>query len=125
MLLDEPLSALDRTLRETMQQELKRLHRETGVTFLYVTHDQEEAYAMSDRIAVFDKGRLVQLATPRELYAAPASAFVAGFIGGNNLFTARHDAGSGALDLMGTRLEAPGLDPACHSAGGMQRQMRC
>ncbi|MBT9386309.1 ABC transporter ATP-binding protein [Pseudooceanicola sp. CBS1P-1] len=118
MLLDEPLSALDRSLRDSMQQELKRLHRETGVTFLYVTHDQEEAYAMSDRIAVFHRGRLVQSGPPREIYARPANSFVAGFIGGNNLFTARHDPHSGEIDLLGRRLRLGHLDPGLHCADG-------
>lgn len=88
LLLDEPLSALDKTLRDTMQRELKRLHKETGVTFVYVTHDQEEAYAMSNRIAVFHDGRIVQIGTPREIYRKPASFFVAGFLGGNNMLKA-------------------------------------
>jgi len=81
LLLDEPLSALDRKLREGMQAEIKRLQRETGITFLMVTHDQEEALAISDRIAVMRDGRVEQEGTPREIYDAPKTRFVAQFIG--------------------------------------------
>jgi putative spermidine/putrescine transport system ATP-binding protein len=110
LLLDEPLSALDRTLRETMQRELKRLHRQTGVTFLYVTHDQEEAIAMSDRIAVFQKGRIVQVGAPRDLYYAPSTRFVAGFLGVNNLVDARLVRGAGGaveIEALGARVALP------------------
>ena len=86
VLMDEPLGALDRKLREHMQIELKQLHDMLGITILYVTHDQAEALTMSDRIAVFHGGTVVQLGTPDELYNAPADAFVASFIGDNNLF---------------------------------------
>jgi len=86
LLLDEPLSALDRQVRASMQLELKRLQHEVGLTFVVVTHDQEEAMSMADRIAVLRDGRLEQLATPQELYAHPASRFVASFIGTANLF---------------------------------------
>jgi len=85
LLLDEPLGALDLRLREEMQIELKNLQRQLGITFVYVTHDQGEALSMSDRIAVFDRGRIEQLAAPRELYAEPRSAFVARFVGGSNV----------------------------------------
>ncbi len=85
LLLDEPLGALDLKLRREMQIELKALQREVGVTFVFVTHDQEEALTMSDRIAVFDNGRIEQVATPVELYERPATAFVAGFVGTSNL----------------------------------------
>ncbi len=84
VLLDEPLGALDKSLREEMQLELRALHRRLGVTMLYVTHDQHEALTLSDRIAVFESGRLRQLAPPRRLYEEPADAFVAGFVGENN-----------------------------------------
>ncbi|MGH2921191.1 MAG: ABC transporter ATP-binding protein [Gaiellaceae bacterium] len=84
LLLDEPLGALDLKLRKEMQVFLKRLHRELGLTFVYVTHDQEEALAMSDRVAVMNQGRIEQLAAPREIYDAPATAFVADFIGETN-----------------------------------------
>ena len=96
LLLDEPLSALDLKLRKEMQFELKRLQRETAITFVLVTHDQEEALAMSDRIAVMDHGRVQQLGRPRDIYDAPANRFVADFIGEANVIPAellrRHDA---------------------------------
>ncbi len=85
LLLDEPLAALDLKLREAMQLELKRIQREVGITFIFVTHDQGEALTMSDRIAVMSRGRVEQIGTPEEIYAAPASIFVAGFIGSANL----------------------------------------
>jgi putative spermidine/putrescine transport system ATP-binding protein len=85
LLLDEPLGALDLKLREQMQVELKQLQRELGITFVFVTHDQEEALTLSDRIAVFDAGRIQQLGTPREIYEQPSSAYVAGFVGTTNL----------------------------------------
>jgi len=85
LLLDEPLSALDLKLRKAMQIELKRLQRDTGITFVFVTHDQEEALAMSDRIAVMSQGKVRQIGTPREIYDHPAERFVADFIGEANL----------------------------------------
>ncbi|MBX6374096.1 MAG: ABC transporter ATP-binding protein [Acetobacteraceae bacterium] len=85
VLLDEPLAALDKSLREEMQLELRALQRRLRVTMLYVTHDQQEAMTLSDRIAVFEGGRIRQLATPRTLYEEPENAFVAGFVGENNL----------------------------------------
>jgi putative spermidine/putrescine transport system ATP-binding protein len=85
LLLDEPLGALDLKLREQMQQELKSIQRQVGITFVYVTHDQGEALAMSDRLAVFNRGRIEQIGTPAEVYDEPASAFVAGFVGQTNL----------------------------------------
>jgi spermidine/putrescine transport system ATP-binding protein len=85
LLLDEPLSALDLKLRKEMQSELKRLQRETGITFVLVTHDQEEALAMSDRIAVMSAGRVLQVGDPHEIYERPASRFVADFVGESNL----------------------------------------
>ncbi|MCW2857981.1 MAG: transporter ATP-binding protein [Marmoricola sp.] len=87
LLLDEPLGALDLKLRREMQIELKEIQREVGITFVFVTHDQEEALTMSDRIAVFNEGRIQQVATPRELYESPTSAFVAGFVGTSNLLS--------------------------------------
>lgn len=84
LLLDEPLGALDLKLRREMQLELKQIQREVGITFVFVTHDQEEALTMSDRIAVFNQGRVEQIATPVELYEHPASSFVAGFVGTSN-----------------------------------------
>jgi putative spermidine/putrescine transport system ATP-binding protein len=85
LLLDEPLGALDLKLREEMQIELKRIQREVGITFVYVTHDQEEALTMSDRLAVFNRGRVEQVAPPAEVYERPATEFVAGFVGVSNL----------------------------------------
>ena len=85
LLLDEPLGALDLKLRQEMQIELKRIQQEVGITFVYVTHDQEEALTMSDRIAVFSHGRVEQVGTPVEIYEHPASEFVAGFVGVSNV----------------------------------------
>jgi len=85
LLLDEPLGALDLKLREEMQIELKAIQHQVGITFIYVTHDQEEALTMSDRIAVFNRGRIEQVGTPAEVYERPATAFVAGFVGTSNL----------------------------------------
>ena len=85
LLLDEPLGALDLKLRQELQIELKQLQQELGMTFVYVTHDQEEALTMSDRIAVFNHGRIEQVGTPGEMYEHPATAFVAGFIGTSNI----------------------------------------
>ncbi len=94
LLLDEPLGALDLKLREQMQIELKALQQQLGITFIFVTHDQGEALSMADRVAVFDKGRLVQVGTPREVYERPGTRFVADFVGSSNVlspeFTARH-----------------------------------
>jgi putative spermidine/putrescine transport system ATP-binding protein len=87
LLLDEPLGALDLKLREAMQVELKGLQRRLGITFIYVTHDQGEALSMSDRVAVFNHGRVEQVAPPRELYARPRTTFVAGFVGTANVLT--------------------------------------
>ncbi|MGZ4439744.1 MAG: ABC transporter ATP-binding protein [Gaiellaceae bacterium] len=85
LLLDEPLGALDLKLRQEMQIELKRIQQEVGITFIYVTHDQEEALTMSDRVAVFNAGRIEQIGTPAEIYEHPATVFVAGFVGVSNL----------------------------------------
>ena len=96
LLLDEPLGALDLKLREEMQVELKAIQRDVGITFLFVTHDQEEALTLSDRIAVFDAGRIEQVGTAREVYEQPSSGFVAGFVGTSNLLS-----GSTARDVLG------------------------
>ena len=85
LLLDEPLGALDLKLREEMQIELKAIQQQVGITFIYVTHDQKEALTMSDRLAVFNAGRIVQLGTPAEVYERPGTRFVAGFVGTSNL----------------------------------------
>jgi spermidine/putrescine transport system ATP-binding protein len=113
LLLDEPLGALDLQLRKEMQLELKDLQARTGTTFVYVTHDQEEAMTMSDRIAVMSAGVVEQLASPRDLYRRPASAFVAGFIGTSNLITLRADRRERGMVVMelgqGERILAPDL----------------
>ena len=96
LLLDEPLGALDLKLREEMQIELKSLQKKLGITFVYVTHDQGEALSMADRVAVFNKGRIEQLAAPRELYLRPATAFVARFVGSANVASAALAAKLGA-----------------------------
>ncbi|WEZ85955.1 ABC transporter ATP-binding protein (plasmid) [Rhizobium sp. 32-5/1] len=112
LLLDEPLSALDYKLRKEMQVELKRLQTETGITFVFVTHDQEEALAMSDRIAVMSKGKVLQVGNPREIYNAPVDRFVADFIGESNILEGRvlDDAGPGAFQVYvaGTTITAYG-----------------
>ena len=87
LLLDEPLGALDLKLRQEMQIELKAIQQQVGITFIYVTHDQEEALTMSDRLAVFNAGRIEQLGTPAEVYEQPATRFVAGFVGTSNLLS--------------------------------------
>jgi spermidine/putrescine transport system ATP-binding protein len=109
VLLDEPLGALDQQLRQEMQVELKTIQEQVGITFVYVTHHQEEALTMSDRVAVMDRGRLLQTGTPREIYEAPSSSFVAGFIGLSNSLSGRIESVDGercvvrATDLATTR----------------------
>jgi putative spermidine/putrescine transport system ATP-binding protein len=99
LLMDEPLGALDKKLREWLQLEIKRIHHELGITFVYVTHDQEEALVLSDRIAVFSEGRIEQLGTAVELYERPQTLFVADFLGESNLFRGRLVGAPGALQL--------------------------
>jgi spermidine/putrescine transport system ATP-binding protein len=101
LLLDEPLGALDLKLRQAMQLELKRIQREVGITFVYVTHDQEEALTMSDRLVVMNAGRIEQLGSPRELYEHPATRFVANFIGTSNILTGRLERRGDAWALAG------------------------
>jgi len=96
VLMDEPLGALDKKLRDHMQLEIKRIHRDTGATIVYVTHDQEEAMTMSDRICLMNGGTIEQLGTPSDLYFAPKTLFVADFIGESNLLRGRVSAASGA-----------------------------
>jgi putative spermidine/putrescine transport system ATP-binding protein len=96
LLLDEPLGALDLKLRQQMQVELKTIQQQAGITFIFVTHDQEEALTMSDRIAVFNNGKIEQVGSPKEVYEKPATPFVAGFVGTSNLIS-----GSESLDLFG------------------------
>jgi spermidine/putrescine transport system ATP-binding protein len=100
LLLDEPLGALDLKLRQAMQMELKRIQRDVGITFVYVTHDQGEALTMSDRIAVMNDGLIEQLAPPREIYERPDTAFVAGFIGTSNLLSGTVERAEGGVVLL-------------------------
>jgi putative spermidine/putrescine transport system ATP-binding protein len=114
ILLDEPLGALDKALREQMQVELRRIHREFGVTMVYVTHDQTEAMTMSDRIAVFANGRIDQIGTPSDVYLRPTTRFVASFVGDSNLLPGIVR-GPGLVDVAGLgALEVP---PGSWSAG--------
>jgi putative spermidine/putrescine transport system ATP-binding protein len=115
LLLDEPLSALDALLRRDLHAELVRLHRRVGTTFIHVTHDQQEALALSDRVVVLDGGRIEQIGTPRSLYARPATRFVANFLGKNNLLPATVARASGTSRTVvwnGLALEAGGQAPA-------------
>ena len=125
LLLDEPFSALDKNLRGQMQDEMRRIHRDTGTTFVFVTHDQEEALALSSRIAIFEKGRLQQIAPPRDVYERPANRFVADFLGDINILPLQggqiegQDAGVGGSgdlairpEYMGLSLNAPATGPA-------------
>jgi putative spermidine/putrescine transport system ATP-binding protein len=109
LLMDEPLGALDKKLRETLQLEIRRIHRELGSTFVYVTHDQEEALVLSDRIAVFNKGRVEQVGTGRELYTGPKTLFVGRFIGESSVLRGRHQSTGGetALDIEGQWVAVP------------------
>ena len=116
LLLDEPLGALDRGLREEMQFHLRQIQQFVGITTVMVTHDQEEALTMSDTVAVMDRGRIVQIGTPGEVYNRPANRFVSGFVGASNTFRARrsegrvilHDAGPAPME---TGIAAPGASP--------------
>ncbi len=119
VLMDEPLGALDKSLREQMQFEIKRIHRELGVTIVYVTHDQGEALTMSDRIAVFSRGRIEQVAPPRPLYDQPANLFVATFVGENNALPGRVREAQGGLatiDFAGGALNARAAGPLAGEA---------
>ncbi len=120
LLLDEPLSALDFKLRKEMQIELKKLQLETGITFVFVTHDQEEALTMSDRIAVMERGRILQVGSPTEIYEHPTRRFVADFIGDTNFLEARVVAVDGAPARVrlasGAELRARGLNGATPGA---------
>jgi putative spermidine/putrescine transport system ATP-binding protein len=105
LLMDEPLGALDKKLREQLQGEIARMHRELGLTFIFVTHDQEEALALSDRVAVFDQGRIEQVGTASELYENPVSLFVADFLGDSNIFHGVVRERGGAWCLVGEGYE--------------------
>lgn len=118
LLLDEPLASLDLRVRLDMQTELKRIHRETGIIFLYVTHDQQEAMAMSDRVAVLESGQIRQLGTPEEVYGAPLSRFVARFVGDANVIaatTSKSEGGRARVKLEGTDVH---MDVTDVPAGG-------
>jgi spermidine/putrescine transport system ATP-binding protein len=109
LLLDEPLGALDLKLRKRLQVELSQIHREVGTTFVYVTHDQEEAMAMADRIAVMNAGRIEQVGEPAEIYRRPRSRFVADFIGESNFFEVTLETGAGGVAVLtdGTKVACP------------------
>jgi iron(III) transport system ATP-binding protein len=127
LLLDEPLSNLDAALRERTRDELRALLKQLGMTAVFVTHDQEEAFALSDRIAVLDRGRLQQLGTPDTLYASPANAFVASFLGRANFFPATVEGGEGDAVLCaipgGARWQARPAADAPTAAGAAVRVM--
>jgi ABC-type Fe3+/spermidine/putrescine transport system ATPase subunit len=112
LLLDEPLGALDLKLRRQLQTELKNLQKRVGTTFIFVTHDQEEALSMSDRIAVMNSGQVEQLASAKEIYDRPRTAFVAGFVGDNNIFPVERDGPGVRLPEYGLRRPVHGQAPA-------------
>ena len=118
LLLDEPLGALDLKLRKQMQAELARLQRRVGITFVYVTHDQDEALSMSDRIAVMDRGRVLQVGTPTEIYRDPADRFVMEFMGSPNVFAGRVErSGDGGADVA---IPGVGVVRARHAGSGLE-----
>jgi putative spermidine/putrescine transport system ATP-binding protein len=125
LLLDEPLGALDLKLREEMQVELKAIQRDVGITFVFVTHDQHEALTMSDRIAVFNHGRIEQVGPPTEVYERPATPFVAGFVGTSNLLdgpTARTVLGrDGVFSVRPEKIRIDGPDPSADEIGAAGR----
>lgn len=124
LLMDEPLSALDKKLREEIQHEIRRIHQETGVTILYVTHDQEEALRLSDRIAIFNKGRIEQVGTGAELYARPATHFVADFIG-DSAFVRAVLAAPGVLEFPdGSRAEGVPLNGFARVGAPVEMMLR-
>ena len=121
LLLDEPLGALDLKLRQVMQFELKRIQREVGITFIYVTHDQEEALTMSDRIAVMNAGNVDQIGTPTEIYDRPSTVFVASFIGQANLWAGRQTGRANRdfveVEVLGTTLKSRAGDTTIEPGG--------
>ncbi len=114
LLMDEPLGALDKKLRDRLQLEIMRIHDEVGITFVYVTHDQEEALLMSNRVAVFSQGLISQIGSPRTLYDRPETLFVAEFVGESNFFAGQLEAGenSGTLSYFGQSLRCPSIRAA-------------
>ena len=126
LLLDEPFGALDRKLREQMQLEVRRLQRQLGLTTIFITHDQEEALVMSDRIAVMDKGRIQQVGVPHDIYESPANPFIADFIGESNILAGVVEAGGHNVRLRldnGSVLEVSGRDDLAATAGQRARIM--
>ena len=121
LLMDEPLGALDKKLRETLQLEIRRIHRELGITFIYVTHDQEEALVLSDRIAVFNEGKIVQVGTSVDLYERPLSGFVADFLGESNIIDGSLSQRDGRHWLQSDGLQLEVEVPADWSAGDSVR----
>jgi ABC-type Fe3+/spermidine/putrescine transport system ATPase subunit len=118
LLLDEPLGALDLKLRQQLQVELKRIQNEVGITFVYVTHDQDEALTMSDRIAVMDGGNVLQVGSPRDVYEEPGSRFVAGFVGVSNLLELPVEKSAG--DVLTLRLGEPDSITGEHGGGARE-----
>jgi putative spermidine/putrescine transport system ATP-binding protein len=127
LLLDEPLSALDRGLRAEMQEELKRLHGELSLSFIYVTHDQEEALFLSDKVAILDRGRIQQVGEPAELYAFPVNRFVAGFLGRSNLIELSGRVAGGVFHAAagGSPFDVPVVIPAPGMPDGPRRLTAC
>ena len=127
LLLDEPLGALDLKLRQEMQIELKRIQQEVGITFVYVTHDQEEALTMSDRLAVFNDGRIEQLGTPAEVYEHPETEFVAGFVGVSNVLERTLNGQPSRFTVRPEKIQharrARGGRPGAHSETGRIRDV--
>jgi putative spermidine/putrescine transport system ATP-binding protein len=124
LLLDEPLGALDLKLRQEMQVELKAIQQEVGITFVYVTHDQEEALTMSDRLAVFNRGRIEQVGPPAEVYEHPRSEFIAGFVGVSNVIERdgrRYTVRPEKIDLLD---ETAQPDPTAHVEPGVVRDVQ-
>jgi putative spermidine/putrescine transport system ATP-binding protein len=119
LLMDEPLGALDKKLRDQLQGEIARMHRELGMTFVFVTHDQQEALTLSDRIAVFNEGKVEQVGTPGKLYDHPETLFVAQFLGESNIFRGTVDCTSSTVDCGGFALRAPSADRSLDRAGGV------
>ena len=130
LLLDEPLSALDARIRVSLREEIRSLQRSLGITTIFVTHDQEEALSMSDRIVVMNDGEIEQIGTPSEIYNAPRSRFVASFIGTLNLLDGKIvDASLGAIDIDGqratTRAQTQRREARRHAGDGVAARRRC
>ncbi len=127
LLLDEPLGALDLKLRQEMQIELKRIQREVGITFVYVTHDQEEALTMSDRLAVFNEGRVEQIGSPADVYEHPANEFVAGFVGVSNVLERTVDGRRTRFSVRPEKVrilaDRDAADPSSHCESGRIREV--